>query len=493
MSAGSTKRSMSRLLPGTLASRLTAVYALTFVALLGLAFLILYASVRTVFDYRLDGDLAEDAEWLATALAREGDAAGMRVIRREAETDDERELFIVLGTRDGSVLYSTNLDSWPGAHIDATVAARALETDELQYQTEEFEGRDSAARTVMARVGENRIAYLAESLEERDEVMEMLLASFVMVFVLAVPLASLFVWLLSRRTVEGIAAVSRTASAIRAGALERRAPVDDSVDEVRSLACSFNAMADRNQKLIDDMREMTDNIAHDLRSPLTRVRIIAESALHGSPDPRGQLAAAEDIVQECDRLTRMIDVALDVSEAEAGISRLTPVRVDLGQTVIGVVDLFDAVSEEQGIELVCDVQEGLVVDGDRTALERLLVNLVDNAIKFTPPHGAIRVSARRTSDTVTLEVFDNGAGIPAAALPRVFDRYYRADASRTTAGSGLGLSYARAVARLHGGDIDVRSEPGVSTCFTVRLSAGEPDIVRDKHSAPKRATRLATG
>ncbi len=474
-------------LPRTLAGRLTALYAVTFVACLALSFALLYLSVRAVYDLEIGEDLGQDADFLRTGWAESGDAAVADQIAREGAEGDLDELFIVLLDGDGRRLLASDLSDWDDIDADPSAARRVLETGDAELRTIGFRGREEDALTILAPIGEDRVVWLAESFAGRDGMMELLLAAFALTFALAVPLASSIVWLASRRAARGIEIVSAAAGAIRDGDLDRRASVGGGVVEVANLADAFNAMADRNRKLLRDMRDMTDNIAHDLRSPLTRVRIIAESSVQGNGAGDAQARAANDIVHECDRLARMIDVALDVSEAEAGVCRTPHLPVELGPLVCDVAELFDAAAEEQGIELACRSSSGLVVAGDRTALERVCVNLVDNAVKFSRPGGKVTVEVHRDASTIVLDVCDAGIGIAPGERDRVFDRYYRADDSRSSTGSGLGLAYARAVVRLHGGDIELDCAAGTRTRFRVRLPSLSPDA--DRTSATRVRTR----
>jgi signal transduction histidine kinase len=216
---------------------------------------------------------------------------------------------------------------------------------------------------------------------------------------------------------------------------------------------------------------MTDNIAHDLKSPITRIRGQAELALTGGGGREDYENMAGSAVEECDRLLEMIDTMLFISRTEAGVTQPRLQALDLAAVVRDAGRLFQALADEKRIRLTCHAPEPLTLSGDTRLLQRMLANLLDNAIKYTPSEGAVRVSARRDPAAgCVIEVADTGPGISPADLPHIFDRFYRGDPSRSETGAGLGLSFARAVARAHGGDVTAASK-GEGGIFTVTLPA----------------------
>jgi heavy metal sensor kinase len=311
-------------------------------------------------------------------------------------------------------------------------------------------------------------------MEDLARVIDVFQRVFTVVMAALFILAAVIGWFMARRALSGVERVTRTAQRISGGSLTERVPVRGREDEIDQLAVTFNRMLDHIQSLMAGIKEMTDNIAHDLKSPITRIRGQAELALTGGGRQAEYEAMAGSAVEECDRLLDMIDTMLFISRTEAGVTRPQHQEMNLAAVVGDACRLFEALAEEKRIRLSCDTPQTLPLSGDTRLIQRMLANLLDNAIKYTPSGGAVSVSARRSpQDRATIDVKDTGPGISAADLPHIFERFYRGDPSRTQAGAGLGLSFARAVAHVHGGSITVESSPAGSA-FSVEIPAAPP-------------------
>jgi signal transduction histidine kinase len=255
---------------------------------------------------------------------------------------------------------------------------------------------------------------------------------------------------------------------LQTGQTDDRVPVYGTEDAVDELSHLFNAMLARITTLIHGMRNALDHVAHDLRTPMTRLRVTAESAL-ATNDPAKHREALSDCLEESERVLSMLTTLMDISEAETGTMKLNVSEVDLAKLAREVHDLYEDSAEAAGIEFHVDVPAGLVVSADRDRLRQALANLLDNAIKYTPRGGRVDLQASSDHQTVQIRVSDSGSGISEADLPRIFDRLYRGDQSRTTRGLGLGLSLVRAYVEAQGGTVTVTSSPGQGSTFTITL------------------------
>ncbi len=284
-------------------------------------------------------------------------------------------------------------------------------------------------------------------------------------------------WWQVSRALAGVERVRRTAIDIGEGAFDRRLVLEGHGQELVDLADAFNVMLDKIQQLLGEMRDVSDNIAHDLRTPVTRIRGMAEAALMaGTGDSCENQETLAEVIDECDRLNVMINTMLEIAQSDSGALRLECQPVDMAALLHDVCDLFSPVAEDADIDLKLDLNTAqLMVTGDQSRLQRLMANLVDNAIKFSPAGSRIRLAACREDETICLFVMDNGMGIPEEDMPHIFDRFYRSDRSRSTLGNGLGLSYAKSIATAHGGDIQIQSQPGNSTSVRVTLPIAPSD------------------
>jgi signal transduction histidine kinase len=206
---------------------------------------------------------------------------------------------------------------------------------------------------------------------------------------------------------------------------------------------------------------------------MTRLRGIAETAL-GSGDPALLREALADCLEESDRVIEMLNTLMDISEAETGTMALRREPTDLNDLIRQSVELYEDLADERGVELRTNVPSELLVDVDRNRMRQVLANLIDNAVKYTPAGGVVEIAAHRDNDDAVATVSDTGVGIPAEELPRIWDRLYRGDKSRSTRGLGLGLSLVKAIVAAHGGRVDVRSRSGAGSTFELRLPAEVP-------------------
>ena len=424
--------------------------------------------MNTTLSSRIDDDLIEDVEEFRTLYSLGGFSELKREIENESLTNDVSQEFVRLLDRDGNELFTSDLSHWKGMHtIQTTLQKTIISHPEPILETIQFKDQEDATRIVYGLVTPDVILQLGESTEEKNELMELLALVFIPLFLIVIPIATFAGWKVARQATKGINEVSYAVAELEKGDFDHRVAIHSQRDEIQTLADTFNNMAERIHSLITEMREMIDNIAHDLRSPLGRIRAMSESALSGSDSVTEYKSAAVDTLTECDRLINMINTTLDIAEAEAGVSTNTKEDVNLGQLIEEVCELFEPAAAEKNITLSFKTKLERYIRGNKQSLQRMLANLLDNALKYTSSNGEININLTNNPDALRISITDTGIGIPPSEHDRIFDRFYRCDDSRTTSGCGLGLSFARAVARAHDGDISVRSTPEKGSVFTI--------------------------
>jgi len=337
------------------------------------------------------------------------------------------------------------------------------------WQQAPSDSRSARLEVATAQLLDGTLLQVGKSTESREELLARFrtIVTLVSVAIVFIGLAGGF--LVTRRMVAPIHRLIGAVSRItRTGNTETRVPVGTDRDAIDELSALFNAMLDRISTLIEGMGSALDNVAHDLRTPMTRLRGVAERAL-ASDNVEIQREALSTCLEESERILAMLDTLMDISEAETGTMRLNRTDVPLATLAEEVVSVYEDVADEKQITVRSTVDPGLTVTGDRDRLRQVLANLVDNAIKYTPAGGTVTVSARGDERDVRIEVADTGIGIAAHDVPRIWERLYRGDQSRTERGLGLGLSLVRAIVKAHGGTVEVSTEPGRGSTFVVSL------------------------
>jgi len=454
----------------TLAFRLTLWYATIFTISSFGAFLTFYLIISSVIQGRTDQDLLNDLAEFSSILDLKGIDSVKAEMEIEAKSDGADKVFFRLLALKGEEIVSSNMSSWRGVGIGRSALKRITSSGETNvFETLSLPGRPHRVRIVYGLIGPGKILQIGESLEDDARFLEAFREVFGTSMIVVIFFSALVGWFMARRALSGVEEVTRTALDISKGAFEQRVQVRSKGEEIEQLASAFNRMLDYIHGLVTGMREMTDNIAHDLKTPIARIRGLAESELNAekSNDRFQDLAAGT--IEECDYLLQMINTMLEISETEAGVAEFAKEEVDMAGVIQGACELFQPIAENKGVDLISKVFNSVFVSGNIRGLQRMIVNLLENAIKYTPSGGSVTISLHNDIGQIVIAIHDTGIGISEEDLPRIFKRLYRCDTSRSQPGFGLGLSLAMAVARAHGGDISAVSTIGEGSIFTVRL------------------------
>jgi signal transduction histidine kinase len=400
-----------------------------------------------------------------------------------------RRLVLIIDNRarrPGSNLYLVTLPSGEAlagnvSSLDPGTIDRTGWSETTYRRSGDADAADNEALVHVSQLSGGYRLLVGRDLEERSRLDESIWAAGQWSVALVLVLGLLGGFFITRRVLKRVDAMTASAQRIMTGDLSGRLPMTGSGDELDRLAEHLNAMLERIEALMHGLKEVSDNIAHDLKTPLTRLRNRSEAALRTAKSDGEYRAALETTIEESDALIRTFNALLMIARAEAGQSQDTTKTFDAAEITRDIAELYEPVAEEQGIDLRIVADAPAMVSGNRELVSQALANLVDNAIKYAgaPADAAngtaaeIVLATRADGDRILLSVGDTGPGIPEADRARAVERFVRLESSRTQPGSGLGLSLASAVARLHGGELRLEDNaPGLRAVMTFPRATG---------------------
>ncbi|HUE89294.1 MAG TPA: ATP-binding protein [Vicinamibacterales bacterium] len=330
---------------------------------------------------------------------------------------------------------------------------------------------DGALEVASARLADGTVFQVGRTTARRGAMLERYREAAGLLFGLVVFVGLVGGLMLTTRALRPLRDLTLTINGIlQTGRTSERVPVRGTSDPLDALGILINRMLDRIDGLMKGMRSTLDTVAHDLRTPMTRLQGTAEIALQSSRTAEEYRDALVDCVEEADRVRSLLDALMDLAEAETGAMRLQRDDIMVAELVQDAMDLYSELAEEQGLNLTLDAAPDVpAITGDRVRIRQVIANLIDNAVKYTPRGGRITVTVRPASAGAEVVVADTGAGIPPEDRDRIWDRLYRGDASRSQRGLGIGLSLVRAIVEAHGGRASVESVPGRGARFIIWL------------------------
>lgn len=454
--------------------RYAIIYMLVFgVSVAGVMGFVYWQTVRVIAS-QTDDTIQAEITGLAEQYRQSALLGLIRIIRERSQAAPGRRGLYLLADRNYNRIEG-NLSSWP------PIARGAPNTVDFLVATDVGEdARPQVARARTVDVPGGFHLLVGRDMTERTDFTKLMTDALIGGLILTAVLGIAGGILMSRSLLARIEGINRGTEDILQGDLTRRMPVRGNRDEFDRLATSLNAMLDQIDGLMTGMRGVADNIAHDLRSPISRLRSRLEVSLMGEADADGFRRAMEDAIREADGILATFNALLEIALAEAGAVRDRFSPIELSALAADAGDLYGPVAEDKGQTLAIEIEPGVTVPGNSHLLAQAVANLLDNAIKYTPEGGRISLDVRRDGDGAVLDIRDSGPGIPEEARGRVLDRFVRLDASRSAPGAGLGLSLVSAVARLHRGTLTLADNaPGLHVML--RFPHMVPTNHRDGH------------
>jgi heavy metal sensor kinase len=400
---------------------------------------------------------------------------GRELLEREVTVEKKFEkklpFFIRLAGRENKTLFLYIPYQW----VEFDIKQLEKMTPDTTVRWTRLPGKNTgkALEVASIRVSDDDLLQVGKSTEDREKILRHFRGIFTAVMIPLIVFGFAGGAFLAFRALRPIRHLIRTIRSVGPNRMDARVPVPQTGDELDELATLFNGMLEKIEALINGMRDSLDNVAHDLRTPIARFRGTAEMALQSDQNLEICREALADCIEESERMLTMLNTLMDISEAETGVMKLDLKKVNVSALIEGVADLYRYVAEDKGILVHTMASNDLSLTADPNRMRQILANLLDNAIKYTPNGGRIDIEAHHRGEKIVILVKDTGIGIHPEEVSRIWDRLYRCDQSRSQKGLGLGLSLVKAIVQAHKGHIEVFSEPGKGSTFTISLASDD--------------------
>jgi len=435
------------------AVRLALRYALLYAILTGVSLSVLYWLTSNYVDSQLSAGLEQDYSSLLRKYDHEGILSLIQTLDQRSSASNRKNEFYLLVDKDSHKL-SGNLIQWPDSpvELDGRVHIMWLDDDALTGESDDDvnDEEDKYWPLIAGRLADGSRLLVAHSIEQSEELQLFTLYVIGAILTITIVLALAMGINMGTNMLRRIDLITATVDNIMSGDLSRRVTISGKDDEFDALGERLNAMLDRIQQLVKGIREVTDNVAHDLRAPLSRLQNNLEVTLLEQRSTDDYRHAMEQTIQDARDIIRTFNALLEIAQAEAGSRRAEWSCIELSELARDLTDLYAPLAEEKGLQFELKVPVSARIDGIHYLLAQAISNLLDNAIKYSTPPGKVRLQVDSTDDKTEIIVSDSGPGIPATERERVLKRFVRLDKARHTPGNGLGLSLVNAVANLHG-------------------------------------------
>jgi signal transduction histidine kinase len=460
---------LPRKLTKTIGFRLTLWYSAIFVSSSLLLFIIGYFLLYSTLQQQDREAVLLKLKELAALYETGGTPSVERQVMLDKSFGEKNPFFIRVGSSRNKTLF-----------LDLPSPSEAFSIERLEEAASRQEGElkliparngQNALMVASTRLVDGCLLQVGRSTENRERILSHFRETFVAVIIPLILFGFMGGAFFAFRALRPIRSLIQTVRSIDIEKMQARVPSPRSGDELDELVRLFNEMLDRIGILINVMKASLDHVAHDLRTPMTRFRGIAQMALESGHSLEGCKNALADCIEESEKILKLLDALMDISEAETGVMQLDLQAIDVLTLIEGVVDLYRYVAEERGVLIHVTAHQRLSVRADRTRMGQVLANLLDNAIKYTPRGGHVHLVAHQQSKQVVISIRDTGIGIPRDEVPTIWDRFYRGDQGRSEKGLGLGLSLVRAIVQAHKGRVEVMSGPRKGSIFTLYLAA----------------------